>query len=99
MSSLEMGALKFTFRILVCVTVHHSLLHTLSLSHSVVEIGFFAMEEDGSEQDEEISVTITRSAATAIPVTISLTPVEYDSSFGFDIPTFDPDSPNIATGQ
>ena len=63
-----------------------------------MEIGFFAMEENGSE-DEEISVTITRSAATAIPVTISLTPVEYDSSFGFVIPTFDPDSPNIATGQ
>ena len=63
-----------------------------------MEIGFSAMEENGTE-DEEILVTITRNSTTAIPVTLSLTPVEYDSSFGFDIPTFDPDSPNIATGQ
>ena len=64
-----------------------------------MEIGFFAMEEDGREQDEEISVTITRSTATAIPVTISLTPVEYNNSFGFDAPTLKPNSPNVATGE
>ena len=69
------------------------------LSHDVpvVRFQFFAGEAEAEEDDLEINVTITRSVATAEEVSFTLTPTEYDASFGFPIPTFDPRSPNLAT--
>ena len=64
---------------------------------AVVVFEFFAQEFEGEEETEHIDVTITRSVATAAPMMLTLTPTEYDDSFGLPIPAFDPRSPNIAT--
>ena len=58
---------------------------------------FFAQEFQGIEETGQIDVTITRSIATAAPMMLTLTPTEYDDSFGLPIPAFDLRSPNIAT--
>ena len=58
---------------------------------------FFGQEFQGIEETGEINVTITKSVATAAPMMFTLTPTEYDDSFGLPIPAFDPRSPNIAT--
>ena len=58
---------------------------------------FFAEEFEGEEETEQIDVTISRSADTAVPIMFTLTPTEYDDSFGLSIDPFNPRSPNIAT--
>ena len=63
----------------------------------VVTFEFFGEEAEADEDELEIDVTITRSVATAEEVSFTLTPTEYDASFGFPIATFDPRSPNLAT--
>ena len=71
----------------------------LGLFHDipVVTFEFFTGEAEGDESELEINANITRSVATAEEVSFTLTPTEYDASFGFRIPTFDPRSPNLAT--
>ena len=64
---------------------------------TVVVFEFFAQEFEGEEEMEQIDVTISRSIATAAPMMLTLTPTEYDDSFGLSISPFDPRSPNIAT--
>ena len=63
-----------------------------------MEFGFFATEVEGDEGSGEIIVTITRSVATALPMSFTLTPIEYNVSYGLDKPVSDPRSPNRATG-
>ena len=60
---------------------------------------FFAQEFQGTEETGQINVTITRSIATAAPMMLTLTPTEYDDSFGLSIDPFDPRSPNIAASK
>ena len=71
----------------------------LGLPHNVpvVTFEFFEGEAEAEEDDPEISVTISRSVATAEEVSFTLTPTEYDASFGLPIRPFDPRSPNLAT--
>ena len=64
---------------------------------AVVVFDFFAQEFEGEEETGQIDVTITRSVATAAPMMLTLTPTEFDDSFGLSIDPFDPRSPNIAT--
>ena len=64
---------------------------------AVVMFEFFGQEFEGIEETGQIDVTITRSIVTAAPMMLTLTPTEYDDSFGLSIPAFDPRSPNIAT--
>ena len=63
----------------------------------VVEFGFLLTQVDGDEQDGKIDVSITKSVATATSFSLTVTPTQYNNLFGFSVPTFDPDSPNIAT--
>jgi hypothetical protein len=80
------------------VQLTNASLHICIQDSDVVRFEFFAGEAEADESDLEIDVTITRSVATAEEVSFTLTPTEYDASFGLDpIPTFDPSSPNLAT--
>jgi hypothetical protein len=63
----------------------------------VVEFEFAEQDQDGVEGTTVITVEISRSVATAGPLSFELTPTEYDPSFGFSISDFDPSSPNTAT--
>ncbi|CAI8052754.1 hypothetical protein GBAR_LOCUS28872 [Geodia barretti] len=72
-------------------------LHICIQDSDVVTFEFFTGEAEGDESELEINANITRSVATAEEVSFTLTPTEYDASFGFPIPTFDPRSPNLAT--
>ena len=58
---------------------------------------FFGREFEGEEETGQIDVIISRSVATAAPIMLTLTPTEYNASFGLSIDAFDPRSPNIAT--
>jgi hypothetical protein len=72
-------------------------LHICIQDSDVVTFEFFGEEAEADEDELEIDVTITRSVATAEEVSFTLTPTEYDASFGFPIAPFDPRSPNLAT--
>ena len=52
---------------------------------------------DGPEKTGVINVRVVQSVATAVPITLTITPTEYSDEFGFDVPVFNPNSPNIAT--
>ena len=55
------------------------------------------MDKDGSEESGVINVRVVQSVATAVPINLTITPTEYSDDFGFDVPDYDPNSPNIAT--
>ena len=63
----------------------------------VVVFEFSDTDKDGSEETGVINVRVVQSVATAVPINLSITPTEYSDEFGFDVPDYDPNSPNIAT--
>ena len=63
---------------------------------AAVVFEFLVQEFEAEEEMGQIDVTISRSVATAAPMMFTLTPAEYDDSFGLSIPAFDPRSPNFA---
>ncbi|CAI8040262.1 hypothetical protein GBAR_LOCUS22443, partial [Geodia barretti] len=77
------------------VQLTNASLHICIQDSDVVRFEFFAGEAEADES-EMINVTITRSVATAEEVSFTLTPTEYDASFGLPIRPFDPRSPNLA---
>ena len=54
-------------------------------------------EKDGREETGGINVRVVQSVETAVPINLTITPIEYSDDFGFDVSDFDPNSPNIAT--
>ena len=63
----------------------------------VVVFEFSDTDKDGGEESGVINIRVVQSVATAVPINLSITPTEYSDDFGFDLPDFDPNSPNIAT--
>ena len=68
-----------------------------SFFFAVVVFEFSEDDHAASERDGFILVLVTHSPATAIPIDLTITPTEYDPSFGINIPPSDPNSPIIAT--
>ena len=68
--------------------------HTLSI---VVAFEFDDRDKIGDEDAGAINVRVVQSVATAVPITLTITPTEYSDDFGHDVSEFDPNSPNIAT--
>ena len=58
---------------------------------------FNATDKNGSEKTGVINVRVVQSVATAVPITLTITPTEYSDDFGFDVPDYDPNCPNNAT--
>lgn len=65
--------------------------------HTVVEFEFSDNNKSGIEGTGVINVHVVQSIATAVPITLTITPMEYSDYFGFDVPDFNPNSSNIAT--
>lgn len=64
---------------------------------AVVVFGILEDMVEGREDSGHLSVTITRNVSTAAPISFTFTPTEYDDTLGFEIPSFDPNSPSTAT--
>lgn len=65
--------------------------------YAVVEFEFDDSDKNGCEGTGVINVRVLQSVATAIPITLKITPNEYSDHFGFDVPDSNPDSSSIAT--